>query len=78
MPPDQLGATAREGKVIVDYLIDPEGKVRMPMIISTDDEAFANSVLLAINEFRYVVPRREGVPVITRVRRQYTFSPVST
>lgn len=78
MPPDQLGATAMEGKVIVDYLIDPEGKVRMPMIISTDDEAFANSVLLAINECRYVVPRREGVPVITRVRRQYTFSPVST
>ena len=78
MPPDQLGATAREGKVIVDYLVDPEGKVRMPLIVSADDEAFAQSVLLAINECRYVVPRREGVPVITRVRKQFTFSPVST
>ncbi len=78
MPPDQLGATATEGKVIVDFLIDPEGKVRMPMIVSTDDEAFSNSVLLAINECRYGVPRREGVPVITRVRRQYIFTPVST
>ena len=78
MPPDQLGAIAKEGKVIVDYLIDPEGKVRMPMIVSTDDEAFSNSVLLAINECRYGVPRREGVPVITRVRRQYIFTPVST
>lgn len=78
MPPDQLGATAKEGKVIVDYLVDPEGKVRMPMIISTDDEAFASSVLLAVNECRYVVPRREGVPVITRVRRQFIFSPINT
>lgn len=78
MPPDQLGATAKEGRVIVDYLVDPEGKVRMPMIISADDEAFARSVLLAVNECRYVVPRREGVPVITRVRRQFVFSPVST
>ena len=78
MPPDQLGATASEGKVIVDYLIDPEGKVRMPLIISADDEAFANSVLMAINECRYVVPRREGVPVITRARKQFIFSPVST
>lgn len=78
MPPDQLGANAREGKVIVEYLVDLEGKVRMPLIISADDEAFAQSVLLAISEWRYVVPRHEGLPVITRVRRQFTFTPINT
>lgn len=78
MPPDQLGATASEGKVIVDYLVDQDGKVRMPLIISADDDAFANSVLLAISDWRYEVPRRVGQPMITRVRRQFTFTPVST
>lgn len=78
MPPDRLGATAQEGKVIVDFLVDREGKVRMPLIISADDEAFANSVLLAISDWRYEVPRRVGQPMITRVRRQFTFTPVST
>lgn len=78
MPPDQLGATAHEGKVIVDFLVDREGKVRMPLIISADDEAFANSVLLAISDWRYEVPRRVGQPMITRVRRQFTFSRAST
>ncbi len=78
MPPDQLGANAKEGKVVVEYLVDPEGKVRMPLIISADDEAFARSVLLAISEWRYEVPRREGAPVITRVRRQFTFTPINS
>lgn len=78
MSPDRLGATAKEGKVIVEYLIDAEGKVRMPIILSADDEAFAQSVLLAINEWRYVVPRHGGMPVITFVRRQFTFSRVNS
>src|SRR5258708_1493501 len=78
MPPDQLGATAKEGRVVVEYLVDPEGKVRMPLIISADDEAFARSVLLPITQCRYHVPRREGAPVITRVRHQFTFTPVGS
>jgi len=76
-PPDQLGAVAHEGSVIVEYLVDADGKVRMPIIDSSDDEAFTSSVLLAITEWRYAVPKRVGHPAITRVKQKFTFSPAS-
>ncbi|MDI1319399.1 MAG: energy transducer TonB [bacterium] len=77
-PPDQFGATVKEGAVVVDYLIDTNGKVRMPIIISSDDQAFTTSVLLAVLECRYAVPQRIGVPVITRVRQKFAFTPVNS
>lgn len=77
MPPDQLGAKAKGGQVVVEYLVDAEGKVRMPIIISAEEPAFANSVLLAMTQWRYEVPRHQGLPVITRVRHQFTFTPVN-
>jgi TonB family protein len=75
-PPDKLGAVVPEGKVVVDYYIDADGRVRMPLIVSSDDDAFSQSVLLAITEWRYAPPKKEGVPVITRVWRQFDFRPI--
>ena len=63
--------------MVVEYLVDTEGKVRMPIIISAEEQAFANSVLLAMTQWRYEVPRHQGLPVITRVRHQFTFTPVN-
>jgi TonB family protein len=77
MPPGQLGAVAAEGKVVVDYYIDPEGKVRMPIILESNDEAFSNSVLLAMTDWRYEPPTRDNVPVMTRVWREFTFRAVA-
>ncbi|HVZ64602.1 MAG TPA: TonB family protein [Lacunisphaera sp.] len=75
--PDRLGAVAREGSVVVEYLVDADGKVRMPIIDSSDDDAFTNSVLLAITEWRYAVPTHVGRPVIARVKQKFTFAPPS-
>lgn len=77
MPPDQLGAIAREGKVVVEYFIDPDGRVRMPLVLSSDDEAFTRSVLLAITEWRYATPTRDGQPVLARVAREFKFQSVN-
>jgi len=76
MSPDRLGAKAAEGSVVVDYYIDADGRVRMPLIISSDDDAFTQAVLLALTEWRYAVPRREHQPVMTRVWRRFDFRPV--
>lgn len=75
MPPDRLGARATEGQVSVDYLIDQEGRVRMPLVLSSDDEAFSRSVLAALTEWRYEPPRRGGARVIARVARRFDFRP---
>lgn len=73
--PDKLGAVQREGRVVVDFFIDPEGRVRMPLIVRSDDQAFSQAVLLAITEWRYTPPKKQGVPVMTRVWRQFDFRP---
>lgn len=78
MPPDQLGAVADEGRVVVDYYIDPDGKVRMPIILESNDEAFSNSVLLAMTDWRYEPPTRDSIPVMTRVWREFKFRPIRT
>lgn len=75
MPPDQLGARVAAGEVIVDYLVDSDGRVRMPLIVSSDDEAFSRSVLLAMSEWKYSAPSRKGAPVIAWLRYRFEFSP---
>lgn len=75
MPPDQLGARATRGQVTVEYLIDLEGRVRMPMVLSSDDDAFTQSVLLALTEWRYETPRRAGAAVVARVAQRFDFEP---
>lgn len=77
MPPDRLGAIAREGRVVVEYFIDPEGRVRMPLILSSDDEAFSQSVLVALSDWKYAPPTRAGQPVLARVAREFVFRPVN-
>lgn len=77
MQPDRLGAVAREGKVVVEYFIDPEGRVRMPLVLSSDDEAFTKAVLMAITEWRYATPTRDGQPVLARVAREFKFQAVN-
>jgi TonB family protein len=76
MPPDRLGAVAREGKVVVEYFIDPEGRVRMPIVLSSDDEAFSQSVLLALTGWKYAPPTCNGQPVLAHVAREFTFKAV--
>lgn len=71
----RFGARATEGQVSVDYLIDLEGRVRMPVVLSSDDDAFTQAVLLALTECRYETPKRHGTPVVARVARRFDFRP---
>lgn len=76
MPPEQLGAGDKGGKVVVDYFIDTDGRVRMPIVITSDDEGFTRSVLIALSDWRYEVPTRGGFPVLVRECREFTFTRV--
>lgn len=73
MPTFREGAVARQGSVIVDYVVDPEGRVRMPLIVSSDDPVFSDSVLLALSQWRYGTPRRDGKPVYVKTAQRFDF-----
>ncbi len=64
------------GRVVVDYYIDEEGRPRMPVILSSDDSAFAEAAVDALLEWRYLPPTRRGSPVIVRVQQAFEFGEV--
>jgi len=64
------------GRVVVDYYIDEQGRPRMPVILSSDDTAFAEAAVDALMEWRYLPPTRRGSPVIVRVQQAFEFGEV--
>ena len=62
------------GRVLLDFYIDPEGRPRMPVVISASHEAFAVAAVEALTQWRFAPPTREGRKVAVRVRQQFVFS----
>ncbi len=66
-----------EGRVVLDFYIDEEGRPRMPVVLSSDDSAFAEAAVAALTGWRFVPPTRRGRPVIVRVQQAFEFTPIS-
>lgn len=72
--PATLRQTPRTGKAVVDYYVDEDGRVRLPVIVEQDHAAFGDAVLAAASKWRFAAPRRDGRPAITRVAQEFTFA----
>jgi hypothetical protein len=68
--PDEPAPT---GKVVVEYWIDHEGKVRLPEILSSDDPNLSLSVLMTLKETRFARPKRNGNATYVKVRQPFNF-----
>ncbi len=62
------------GRVLVDFYIDEEGRPRMPVVLDSDDTAFALSAVNALSLWRYTPPTRDGEPVAVRAQQQFVFT----
>lgn len=67
-----LGAS-REGSATVQFFIDREGQVRMPMVTKADDAGMANSALQAVRQWHFLPAYRHGQAVIALVRQRFDF-----
>lgn len=70
IPPE---AGARPGRVKLQYLIDREGFVRLPLVIGADDGELGEAALAAVARWRFTPPLRQGRPVIALVRQEFRF-----
>lgn len=62
--PPQLLHTGVEGKVVVKVLIGVDGRVKQVVIVSADDEKFADATeRQALSRWRFRAATRDGVPV---------------
>lgn len=69
---DDDGHTA-SGQCVVDYFVDHRGQVRMPRIVSSDNETVARSALLTLSQLRFVPPTRAGRPTCVQVRQPFIY-----
>lgn len=63
-----------KGSAIIEFIIDEEGRARLPRVISSTDEAFGYAAVQAVAAWRYEPPTRGGRVVAVRVRMPFEFS----
>jgi TonB family protein len=71
MPQVSKAALAKRGKepLMVNFVIDREGRVRVPVVTVADDPEFAQAVLAAVRQWRYTPPLQNGEPVAVEMTR---------
>jgi TonB family protein len=75
MPVFPLGVPAGtdSGTATVEFLIDKEGKVRLPRIKSASDPAFGHAAVQTVAHWLFEAPRAGGKTTITRVQVPVNF-----
>jgi TonB family protein len=63
------------GQVAVSYVIDTEGRVRVPTVTNAPNDQVALAVVEAVKQWRFKPSMHEGVPVLVEDRRSFTFAP---
>lgn len=60
------------GEVKVDFYIDEEGRVRIPVARETSDAVFANAAVDAIGQWQFEPPTSKGKPVLVHAVQIFT------
>ena len=68
-------ASAGPAKVTLEFLVDENGRVRMPVLHEGEDPALANAAAAALLAWQFEPPTRQGQPVIVSARQEFIFNP---
>ncbi|WP_161554701.1 energy transducer TonB [Ereboglobus luteus] len=71
--PAQFAENGRTGAVTVDFFVDGEGRVRLPVVEGETHPWFANSAVEAILQWRFEPPLKKGRPTVVNARQQFVF-----
>lgn len=66
--PSALRASGRSGETLVEFLIDEDGAVRLPRVVSATDPAFGFAGVQAISAWRFEPLKVHGKPAVVRVQ----------
>ncbi len=71
MPAVPKTALRRHGgkPLMLNFVVDQEGRVRVPVLAEVQDAALAEPVLKAVRRWRYSPPTHKGVPVAVEMTR---------
>jgi TonB family protein len=66
------------GEALIEFLVDEEGRARLPRMVEATHEAFAYAAMQSIASWRFEPPQRGGRDVIVRVRVPLKFTRETT
>jgi outer membrane biosynthesis protein TonB len=72
--PEDLNNTAG-ARVTLEFLIDQNGRVRMPVLHDGENQLLANAAATALLDWRFDPPTRGGKPVIVAARQEFVLPP---
>jgi len=72
--PADWKSDAREGRVLLDFFIDENGRARMPVVAEADDPALGPAAIEALSHWEFAAPTRRGEPVIVKARQSFKFT----
>ena len=61
------------GATLLDFYVDEQGQIRMPVVMETTNESYAQAAVSALNQWRFSAPTRQGKPVAVRVQQKFVF-----
>ncbi|HVU23045.1 MAG TPA: TonB family protein [Opitutus sp.] len=67
------GEAAPEGRAEIEFVIDRDGRSRLPRIVSASREEFGWAAATAVAQWVFEAPRRKGEPVDVKVRIPFDF-----
>jgi TonB family protein len=71
--PLALDGKVATGEALIEFLVDEEGRARLPRIKSRSDEAFGYAAMQGVSSWRFEVPTYGGRAAIVRVQVPVTF-----
>ena len=72
--PEKMKRRNKNGRVLVEFFIDPNGNVLAPGIKSATNDDFAIAVLSAVQKWKFEPPMKNGIPVSAHVFQHFNFS----
>lgn len=75
--PRSLAGSGRQGRAVVEFLVDEKGHPRLPRIASATEPAFGYAAVQAAALWQFTPPTGKGRAVVTRVQVPFVFEPDS-
>ncbi|HTL67894.1 MAG TPA: energy transducer TonB [Lacunisphaera sp.] len=72
--PPQFRRPGVSGEVLIDFIIDENGKTTQIQCAAATDEAFATAAVEAVRNWRFTPARKGGRPVACAVEQSLSFS----
>jgi TonB family protein len=73
LPERSLASRSKNDTTVLDFIIDEKGTPRMPVLVSTPDQEYANRAADALGQWQFTPPTRRGRPVAVRVQQAFIF-----